>query len=217
MLKKTVLSALLLGAALVTAGPSQAVVVREHPNGRVVVRPGYRPHARFAFRHDFRHFTPVEHRWWVGGRWRHMWWHGRYGWWWGVGGSWYWYPAPVYPYPVEVSPTYYYDDYDDYGDYDDEGGAPSDQGGYGTWYHCSNPEGYYPYVKECRGGWEQVPAQPPGAGMQGGPGGEDQGGPGYDQGGPGYDQGPSGPNDQSGPDDQNGPDDEDQGPPPPPH
>jgi hypothetical protein len=36
--------------------------------------------------------------------------------------------------------------------------APQQQSGY--WYHCSNPEGYYPYVKECPGGWEQVTPQP---------------------------------------------------------
>jgi len=29
------------------------------------------------------------------------------------------------------------------------------------WYHCTRPEGYYPYVKTCPGGWEQVPAHPP--------------------------------------------------------
>lgn len=26
----------------------------------------------------------------------------------------------------------------------------------GYWYYCSNPEGYYPYIKECPGGWRQV-------------------------------------------------------------
>jgi len=49
---------------------------------------------RFVFHNDFRHFTPVERRWWNGGNWRHMWWHGRYGWWWGVGGNFYFYNAP---------------------------------------------------------------------------------------------------------------------------
>src|SRR5215813_7376413 len=73
---------------------------------------------RFVFHNDFRHFTPLERRWWNGGRWSHRWWHGRYGWWWGVGGNFYFYDAPVYPYPTYVSPTYYGDDY--YGD-DDQG------------------------------------------------------------------------------------------------
>lgn len=31
-----------------------------------------------------------------------------------------------------------------------------------VWYYCSNPQGYYPYVKECPGGWQHVvPAPPP--------------------------------------------------------
>jgi hypothetical protein len=29
------------------------------------------------------------------------------------------------------------------------------------WYYCSNPEGYYPYVKQCPGGWQQVEPRPP--------------------------------------------------------
>ncbi|QAU34143.1 hypothetical protein [Janthinobacterium sp. 17J80-10] len=29
------------------------------------------------------------------------------------------------------------------------------------WYYCKKPEGYYPYVKRCPGGWQRVPAQPP--------------------------------------------------------
>ncbi len=24
------------------------------------------------------------------------------------------------------------------------------------WYYCRNPEGYYPYVRECPGGWMRV-------------------------------------------------------------
>ncbi|MBV8977314.1 MAG: hypothetical protein JOZ13_08030 [Alphaproteobacteria bacterium] len=188
MLKKTLLSALLLGAA-VTAQPSQAWV---HPG-----HPGFHPHAGFVFRHDFHHFTPVEHRLWVGGHWRHMWWHGRFGWWWGVDGAWYWYPAPIYPYPEVVS-SYYYDED---GDYDDDGAGPGDQnggydqggydqgGGYGTWYHCANPEGYYPYIKSCRGGWEQVPAQPNDMqGPDGGPRGRDDQGPDNGPNGAPYDE-----------------------------
>ena len=29
------------------------------------------------------------------------------------------------------------------------------------WYHCSKPEGYYPYVKDCPGGWKKVVPTPP--------------------------------------------------------
>ena len=28
------------------------------------------------------------------------------------------------------------------------------------WHYCSSSRGYYPYVKECPGGWERVPAAP---------------------------------------------------------
>ncbi len=30
------------------------------------------------------------------------------------------------------------------------------------WYACRRPAGYYPYVRECPGGWEKVAATPPG-------------------------------------------------------
>src|ERR1700679_1406163 len=201
MLKKTVLSALLLGAAVFAAQPAGAAPWRHG---------GAFHHAHSAFHHDFRHFTPIEHRNWIGGGWHHQWWHGRYGWWWGVGGAFYWYPAPVYSYPAEVSSTYYdNEDYDDGdqggndqgGGYDQGGpgqggyqggpdqgyqGGPGERGGggYGTWDHCAKPDGYSPYVKTCRSGWEAVPAQPNDmGGPQGGQGGYGpQGGPGPDQG-----------------------------------
>jgi hypothetical protein len=35
--------------------------------------------------------------------------------------------------------------------------APQQQG---YWYYCQNPQGYYPYVKECPAGWLQVVPQP---------------------------------------------------------
>ncbi len=31
----------------------------------------------------------------------------------------------------------------------------------GYWYYCNSPEGYYPYVKQCPSGWQQVEANPP--------------------------------------------------------
>lgn len=29
------------------------------------------------------------------------------------------------------------------------------------WHYCNNPEGYYPYVKECPDGWQLVEPTPP--------------------------------------------------------
>lgn len=31
----------------------------------------------------------------------------------------------------------------------------------GYWYYCASPEGYYPYVQQCPGGWRQVDPIPP--------------------------------------------------------
>jgi len=58
-----------------------------------------------------------------------------------------WYPAYAYSYPYPVyaappAPTY-----------------PAPPPSY--WYYCRNPEGYYPYVPQCPGGWMTV--VPPGA------------------------------------------------------
>jgi hypothetical protein len=30
----------------------------------------------------------------------------------------------------------------------------------GYWYYCSNPQGYYPYIKQCLGAWQQVNPTP---------------------------------------------------------
>jgi hypothetical protein len=38
-----------------------------------------------------------------------------------------------------------------------EGSAPPAQG---WWYWCSDPQGYYPSVRECPGGWQQVAPLP---------------------------------------------------------
>ena len=43
--------------------------------------------------------------------------------------------------------------YPDYGYYD-YGQPYSSQ----TWYYCSDPAGYYPYVTQCNTGWQTVPA-----------------------------------------------------------
>jgi hypothetical protein len=62
------------------------------------------------------------------------------------------YPAPMYyPAPVVVQSPPVYTERQDV--------APStDLQGY--WYYCSAARGYYPYVKECPGGWQKVPPQP---------------------------------------------------------
>jgi len=65
-------------------------------------------------------------------------------------------PAPYYtPYPavvtVPASPTAYVEQ--------DGQVTPDPDSGY--WYYCPDAKAYYPYVKECPGGWQQVTPQPP--------------------------------------------------------
>lgn len=63
---------------------------------------------------------------------------------------WYYPPPPVYYYPVPVapaSPPVYVERNDNSQD----------------WYYCEQTRGYYPYVKECPGGWKRVPPAPPSA------------------------------------------------------
>ena len=110
-----------------------------------------RPDARRAppptqWRGDIRRFQELDWRVWRDGRWVHERHDGRLGWWWVIGGLWYFYPAPVYPYPnpyepppLELAPP------------------PPAQ----FWYYCEALKNYYPYVRTCPGGWQQVPATPP--------------------------------------------------------
>ena len=67
----------------------------------------------------------------------------------------YYYPPPYYyPYYAPVAaPTYYIERGDAYT-------APEQTQGY--WYYCPEAKAYYPYVKQCAGGWQRVAPQPPG-------------------------------------------------------
>ena len=67
---------------------------------------------------------------------------------------WYYPPYPYYYPPVIATPaappTYV-----------EQGGAqaaPSQSSSY--WYYCAESKTYYPYVKECPGGWQRVTPQP---------------------------------------------------------
>ncbi|SDC46881.1 hypothetical protein SAMN05216345_102419 [Cupriavidus sp. YR651] len=92
------------------------------------------------------------------------------GWGWGPGwGPGWGYPygyGPYYPgygyYPapavvtVPANPPQYIEQGSDGNPALTDGSSPN-----AWWYHCDQPEGYYPYVKNCPGGWQRVPAQPP--------------------------------------------------------
>jgi hypothetical protein len=78
-------------------------------------------------------------------------------------GPWYYPPyhgySPYYEYPyyyppavaVPAGPTQYID----------QGGAAQAPAQQGSWYYCAGSKTYYPYVKECPGGWQRVAPQPP--------------------------------------------------------
>ena len=89
---------------------------------------------------------------WNHGYWHHGYYGSRFGWWWVVGPSWYFYSYPVYPYwyPPERTEVIVV-----------EQPQPSGPPPQAYWYWCDDPKGYYPYVAQCPGGWEPVPATPP--------------------------------------------------------
>lgn len=62
------------------------------------------------------------------------------------------YYAPPYYYPPAVvsSPPVYVEQ--------QAPAAPAPQTNY--WYYCADSRAYYPYVKECPGGWQRVAPQP---------------------------------------------------------
>ncbi len=65
-------------------------------------------------------------------------------------GPWWGYPYPYYvapPVVVQQQPEVYV--------------APGQQEAPSYWYFCQNPKGYYPYVKQCPGGWLKVVPTPP--------------------------------------------------------
>jgi hypothetical protein len=61
---------------------------------------------------------------------------------------WYYPPPYYYPYPAVIAaptpPVYVERSQED-----------------SWWYYCESSRGYYPYVKECPGGWQRVPPAPP--------------------------------------------------------
>jgi hypothetical protein len=68
----------------------------------------------------------------------------------------YYYPGPVYyPAPVVVSPPAP----SVYVERNDQAQAPAPQTSY--WYYCDASRAYYPYVKDCPGGWRAVAPTPP--------------------------------------------------------
>lgn len=63
------------------------------------------------------------------------------------------YPAPAYSYPAPaMAPS---------AAFAQQGfpqAAPAQQQ---VWHYCADSKAFYPYVRECPGGWQRVPSQPP--------------------------------------------------------
>lgn len=73
----------------------------------------------------------------------------------------YYHPAPYYPaYHPYYPPTVIYRTAPEpvYIERGSEPAAPAQN----YWYYCADARAYYPYVKECPGGWQRVAPQPQG-------------------------------------------------------
>jgi hypothetical protein len=72
----------------------------------------------------------------------------------------YYYGYPYYGYPYTPSPTIVVPSSPTYVEQntiiEDSSEHPA-----GYWYYCTNPAGYYPYVKECSTDWQKVNPTPP--------------------------------------------------------
>jgi hypothetical protein len=65
----------------------------------------------------------------------------------------YGYPGPAYAYPgPAVAPS---------AGYIEQGAPQAAPQSQGDWYYCADSKSYYPYVRECSGGWQRVPSIPP--------------------------------------------------------
>lgn len=62
----------------------------------------------------------------------------------------YYYYSPSYPPVVTSQPTVYVE----------QGSQPAPQPAQNYWYYCADSRAYYPYVKDCPGGWQRVAPQP---------------------------------------------------------
>ena len=78
----------------------------------------------------------------------------------------YYYPVAPVPYYYPPAVPYYYPPTvvvpaasSNYVEQGQPAVAPSANSS--SWFYCDASKTYYPYVKQCAGGWRQVPAQPP--------------------------------------------------------
>jgi hypothetical protein len=70
--------------------------------------------------------------------------------------------GPYYPYGYGYAPPVVYSapapvQYVEQGQQQAGGGSAQAPG---AWYYCNDPQGYYPYVQQCRAGWQRVSPTP---------------------------------------------------------
>ena len=82
-----------------------------------------------------------------------------YPYWGGPWGPWGYYPYPYYGSPTVVlqQPVTYVEQ-NPVPQAAPAASAPAADSGW--WYYCDQSRGYYPYVRECPGGWQRVPPSP---------------------------------------------------------
>lgn len=78
----------------------------------------------------------------------------------------YYYPHPGY-YPYRYPYNYYPYPYYPYPYYPSAPPVRVEPRQERYWYYCRNPEGYYPYVQSCPGGWTRVLPGPQDSGQGG--------------------------------------------------
>ncbi len=61
------------------------------------------------------------------------------------------YPYPYFP-PAVVAPPVM--------NYIQQSPPAGQQNPSAYWHYCTDPEGYYPYIKECPNGWQVIPPTP---------------------------------------------------------
>lgn len=90
--------------------------------------------------------------------------HAEFGFYFGPSFPGYYYPPPYYPYPyypptvvVPAQPPVYIEQGNPQPAPQQAPSSPANN----YWYHCDSPDGYYPYIKDCPGGWQRVAPTPP--------------------------------------------------------
>jgi len=155
--KELIVVMLILSVAFLLVQPAE---VRGHGGGHGGGGGGRGGGHYGGYAHGYGHgYYGYHGRYGYGWRGYHYGWGYPYWWdyWWGYPYGW---DYPYYPYPYPYSDPYYNGGLSG----PPQGVTPPPQSGQqrsSYWHFCQDPEGYYPYVKDCPGGWlTVVPSKP---------------------------------------------------------